>query len=166
MSLNELKLQLNSIRNGCEYKELFDFAGKLMEQNSKEYLDFHYEIIRDTDIEGRVYDFLCREFRNRRNEGENYLLDKIKSESDDYVKASVLQILGSYRYAERKDETADLARDLLTSDVSVLRCRALWVLGWIGAPDDLEAISKALYNDTDEDNRCWAATAMMQMFFD
>jgi len=30
----------------------------------------------------------------------------------------------------------------------------------------LEAISKALYNDTDEDNRCWAATAMMQMFFD
>ena len=166
MSLNELMWQFNSIRKGCENKDLFDFARKLMEQNSKEYLDFHYGIIQDTETEGSVYDFICRKFRDRGDAGEDYLIERINTEQNNEVKASVLQMLGSYRNGNHKAETAELARGFLKSISSVLRCRALWVLGWIGTPDDLEAISKALYCDTDEDNRCWAASAMMQMFFD
>ncbi|TKC08055.1 HEAT repeat domain-containing protein [Pedobacter polaris] len=162
-----LKDYFDKIKLGCDTPTKFDFGAKLIQSNTADFLDFHYSILAEADTEKKLYDFIARKFKDRHSSGEDYLLTRIKSEQDNVVKATVLQILGSFKYSKinRATETADLARKFLTSESDTLRCRALWVIGWTGNVNDIEQISTLLFNDTNNENRCWAGTAMMQISF-
>ena len=166
-TIETLRIYFDKIKLGCDTPTRFDFGAKLVQSNATDFLDFHYSILAETETEKDLYDFIARKFKDRHSAGEDYLLNRIKSEQDDFIKATVLQILGLFKYSKinRATETADLARQFLTSESDTLRCRALWVIGWTGNVNDIEQISTLLFNDNNNENRCWAATAMMQISF-
>ena len=52
----------------------------------------------------------------------------------------------------------------MKSDDDRLRCRAIWVLGWLGTWNDIDLLSDNLFYDPNNENRGWAAAAFMQIF--
>lgn len=129
-------------------------------------LDHLYAQLQDRDVADAEFQSRRLAFVKRGPAAEGYLLAKLARETDPALQADVLQMLGKLRYhgGKRLAETAGWARRLLHSDVAQVRCRALWVLGWVGGLEDLERLSSALRSDDDAENRGWAATAMMQLF--
>jgi len=166
-TIETIKDYFAKIKLGCDTPTMFDFGKRLIQSNTEDFLDFHYTILAERNIDKELYDFITKKFKDRHSVGENYLLKRIVSEQDDFVKAMVLQVLGSFRYSRvnRSEETAELARQFLISESNILRCRALWVIGWTGNVNDIDQISSLLLNDQENENRCWAATAMMQIYF-
>lgn len=129
-------------------------------------LDLLYEQLKDRDVDDAEFQSRRKAFLGRGPAAEDYLLARLARETDPALQGDVLQMLGKLRYhgGKRLMETAEWARRLLGSDVDQVRCRALWVLGWLGGLDDLERLSEALRCDKNAENRGWAATAMMQLF--
>lgn len=129
-------------------------------------LDRLYELLKDRDVADAEFQSRRMAFVRGGPAAEDYLLAKLAHETDRALQGDVLQLLGKLRYhgGKRLAETAEWARRLLRSDVDQVRCRALWVLGWVGGLDDLERLSNALRSDVNAENRGWAATAMMQLF--
>ncbi len=128
-------------------------------------LDQLYEQLRDRTVGDAEFRARRTAFLREGDRAESYLLSRLAHETVPDLQGDVLQILGKFRYqgGKRTSETATWARRLLESPVATVRCRALWVLGWVGSLEDLERLSKALRGDEDAENRGWAATAMMQL---
>jgi hypothetical protein len=129
-------------------------------------LDLLYDRLKRRDVDDSEHQARRVAFIKRGPSVEDYLLEKLAQETDPALQGDVLQILGKLRFhgGKRLTQTAEWARRLLRSEVDLVRCRALWVLGWLGGPDDLVLLSGALQSDTNAENRGWAATAMMQIF--
>ncbi len=167
-TINQLREEFSEISNIKNITLQMAFCKKLVASNDAEFLDLHYELLRERTIDKGLFQFLRNFFDNRGPAGEDYLLEKIVVETDLALQGDVLQMLGGMRYrsGKRLAETAEWARILLKSDSDRLRCRAIWVLGWLGTPDDIDnLLSDRLFHDTNNENRGWAATAMMQIFF-
>lgn len=143
------------------------FGRALLTQNTPEFLDFHYSLLKETDIDTQLYETICRKFSERGEAGEQYLLTQIAQEPDPHIQAIALHILGTYKYKNGKhlDKTAALARNYLAATVAVLRAKALFVIGWTGIPSDIDQIAALLSHDPVPENRSWAATALMQLCF-
>lgn len=167
--ISDLKEYFEQVKDNEQEKiiDIFKFTKELTSINTLEYLDYHYSLLERSDIKPSTYDTICRAFNKRNYNGEDYLLERIRKESDEHVIATVLQILGRFKYSNgrRLNETADLARNFLHSESSKLRCRALWVIGWVGNKLDIGTLGEILFKDDNNENRGWAATAMMQIFF-
>lgn len=164
--LGVLRQRFSAIRIDTDDTDMFDFGSDLIELRSLEAFDFHYELLRDTSMDAELYDWLCRMFSRRGDDGEDYLLSKFATESDPSLQATALQILGSFKYNQgrRLKDTAALARTTLESSYEELRCKALWVMGWLGASNDVPKVATLLEKDPAPANRQWAATALMQIF--
>lgn len=165
--LDTLKQTYQSICNNCPTPDRLAFGKALVAENSPEILDFHYWLLSETDMNTELYQTVARQFAERGEGGERYLLSKIQQEPDTILKATVLQILGTFRYRQGKhlDEISNLARTYLRATEPELRNKALLVIGWTGQPEDIDQIAFVLNNDPIPENRSWAATALMQLFF-
>lgn len=163
MALNATYERIGQRDNSADHSF---FMETLLACNSIEYLDYHYGLIVRSDCHSALFELICRGFHKRGNAGERYLLDRLKVETDARISATVLQILGGFRYANGTHihETAQFARSHLSSSDSVLRLRSIWVLGWTGTPADIEPLAQTLRSDSDPRNRSSAAAAMMQLF--
>ncbi len=141
------------------------FIKRLISTDSRDVLDLHYRLLADRALPDGLFRALRTSFSKHGPEGEDYLLEQIAQAVDPALQGDVLQMLGSYRYSGglRLDETADWARRLLRSEADTLVCRALWVLGWVGAPEDVPALSELLLHAPSAEHRGWAATALMQL---
>ncbi|NVN91000.1 MAG: HEAT repeat domain-containing protein [Desulfuromonadales bacterium] len=167
-SINELQKEFTEISGKHDMALHMAFCKKLVTSNDVEFLDYHYGLLRDRSVDDILYQNLRRAFSKRGPAGEDYLHKKLVTETDASLQGDVLQVLGGMKNhgGKRLDETAEWARKLLQSDVDTLRCRALWVLGWLGTSDDIDnVVSDRLFHDPNNENRGWAATAMMQIFF-
>ncbi len=129
-------------------------------------LDLRYEQLKDRSVDDAEYQARRKAWLAGGVTVEDYLLGRLEGETDPVLQGDVLQILGRLRFhgGRRLPETAAWARRLIHSDVASVRCRALWVLGWVGGADDLAVLTQALDGDDNPENRGWAATAMMQLF--
>lgn len=168
MSIAELKNQFEKIRNSEDFSDRSSFCEELTKHNEEEYLEYHYFLInQEEDINDKLYQILCRGLTKRGEEGEQFLLKKIKQEKDPLIKARVLQTLGSYKYQHGKHtkETAALARQWLNDEADILRDRAIIVLGWVGDGSDISLIEQRLEQEENNIIRQWAATALMQLYF-
>lgn len=165
--LSQLRAHYTRIKDSSDVSDHFDFEDALLESDSEAYLQFHYALIAAADCDSLLFEGICRKFKDRGTVGENYLLQRIQDEPDDEVKARALQILGGYKFCggKRLKETAELARQFMSSTTTGLRCRALWVIGWLGSARDLDRLAVVLHKDAVGELRGWAATAMMQIFF-
>ncbi|MCB1140229.1 MAG: HEAT repeat domain-containing protein [Leptospiraceae bacterium] len=123
-------------------------------------------MLKDKDVSDEMYQQLRREFSNHAN-GEEFLLEKIADEQDEIVQGDLLHILGTYKYRRHRclKRTAEFARQFIASQSVYLRKKGIIVLGWIGEKSDVEIIAEAMFNDENEENRGWAATGLMQLFF-
>ncbi len=141
------------------------FIKRLISTHSPAVLDLHYRFLAERSLPDGLFRALRTSFSKRGPEGEDYLLERLPKERDPALQGDVLQMLGSYRYSggKRLDETAAWARRLVRSEADTLVCRALWVLGWVGAPDDVAVLSEVLFDAASAENRGWAATALMQL---
>lgn len=166
--IDELQREFTEISGIHDVALHMAFCKKLVASNDLEILDFHYGLLRDQSVGDVLYQHLRRAFSKRGPAGEDYLHRKLGAETDAVLQGDVLQLLGGMKNhgGKRLGETAEWARKLLQSDVDTVRCRALWVLGWLGTTDDIDTvIADRLFHDPDHENRGWAATAMMQIYF-
>lgn len=161
-----LQEQFQQLQNENSTGPRFAFIKELLQENSPEMLEFHYSLLSQYNIDPELYGAVCRKFSERGEAGELYLLSRINDEEDPELKATVLQILGTYKYKNGKhlEETAQLARVFLHSAHAGLRMRALWVIGWVGNPSDIEQVGTLLLFDPAPENKSWAATTLMQLY--
>lgn len=166
-TIENLQNEFDNIKAIKDYSVHLEFLKKLKESDDKKHLDFHYELLKEQDINEELFQLLRRKFTNRGPIAEDYLLEKITMEANTALQGDILQMLGGMKYygGKRLDETAEWARLFLKSDIDSSRCRAIWVLGWLGTTDDIDLLSHNLFNDISNENRGWAATAFMQIFF-
>jgi hypothetical protein len=166
-AIETLQNKFNKIKDTSAFSIHYSFIEKLTASNDMEYLDFHYQLLKEKNIDDDLYQRLRNNYAKRGTYAETYLLKKLVSETDTYLQGDVLQILGQMKYhgGKRLAETAEWARRLLNSENNSLRCRAIWVLGWLGTADDIDILSNILFTDDNNENRGWAATAFMQIFF-
>ncbi|MCY1521731.1 hypothetical protein D3C87_547400 [compost metagenome] len=165
--LDTLRQRFLEIRLDTDVSDMFDFGADLLEQDSAEALAFHYALLHDTGMDSELYDWLCRKFGERGDEAEDHLLAQFDREPDPAMQATVLQLLGGFKYRKgrRLKETAALARAALASPHEELRCKGLWVIGWLGGTTDIAKVVPLLTHDAVATNRRWAASALMQIVF-
>ena len=168
ITVGELWKEYEVLRGQKGFLQHMLFCKKLRESDQPEFLDFHYWLLSDRSVNKELYQQLRRAFEKRGPAAEKYLQERITSEKDRSLQGDILQILGGMKYYGGKDlgRTVELARDFLASDDDCLRCRAIWVLGWLGTQADIDHfLSDRLLHDANCENRGWAASAMMQIYF-
>ena len=166
-TLDALRQRFAEIRTDTDVSDMFDFGADLLALQSPEALAFHYALLHDTGMDSELYDWLCRKFGERGDEAEDHLLAQFEQEPDPAMQATVLQMLGAFKYRKgrRLKETATLARAALASPHDELRCKGLWVIGWLGGTTDIAKVVPLLTHDAVAANRQWAASALMQIVF-
>jgi len=166
--LSALQANYESLKGDSDPAARLAFGRALLESDAPEILDFHFSLMERNDCDSETFKMICRKFSQRGAAGEEYLLARLEVEEDPRVQATVLQILGSFKYANGRclQRTAGHARVFLASPDPGLRLRALWVLGWVGTPADLDHLAQALRHDPEPENRAAAATSMMQWVVD
>jgi len=164
-TLDALRQRFAEIRTDTDVSDMFDFGADLLALQSPEALAFHYALLHDTGMDSELYDWLCRKFGERGDEAEDHLLAQFAQESDPAMQATVLQMLGAFKYRKgrRLKETVALARAALASPHDELRCKGLWVIGWLGGTTDIAKVVPLLTHDAVATNRQWAASALMQI---
>lgn len=164
-AVESLRQRFDAIRIDTDVSDMFDFGAQLLELQSAEALDFHYALLRDTGMDGELYDWICRKFSDRGDAGEDHLHARFALEQDASLQATVLQMLGTFKYRKgrRLKDTAALARAALGAAHDELRCKGLWVIGWLGTTGDIARVAPLLAGDPVPANRRWAASALMQI---
>jgi hypothetical protein len=163
----EIQKLFQQVRHSNKAAELLKFVTVLAARHDEETMDYHYSLLKESDMSDKLYDQLCRSFPKHGEPGEVFLLHEIKTEKDSKIKGIVLQILGSMKYYQGKhlEETAKLAREYLQADHDFLRNRATIVLGWIGDSSDMQTFQERLFHEKDPETRGWTASALMQLYF-
>lgn len=162
--LKTLQLEFEKVRMSDNYSEIITYCALLSNSN---FIDFHYSLLNEKNVSNKMHQLLRRNFTHHGIDGEKFLIEKIKTEQDIFLKGDVLQMLGTYKYVSGKllDETAQYARNFLQSPEDTLRYRAIIVLGWVGNASDVDLLAQALFTDINNQNRGWGASGMMQLFF-
>lgn len=168
VNMDDLKNQFNEIKGSDSFTQHLAFCKLLKTSNEEEMLNFHYALLKEKDLHNALHQMLRRELTKRGAVAEDYLLQKFEEEEDNHFKGDILQMLGGMKYerGKRLKETANLARANLNNDHTSLRYRSIIVLGWLGGSRDIDLLSVSLFKDENNENRGWAATAMMQIYFD
>ncbi|MGF7108290.1 HEAT repeat domain-containing protein [Treponema pedis] len=162
--IEQLKKEYEIIRGLDEIAQItatFSLKKKLLESNDINILDFHLNLLKtkeNTDLYYRMR--AC--FSDRPKEKiEVFLLDRLDKEQDNVLKADIIQILGHIKSAK----ILPYVREHIKSKDGNIRERCIIVLGWMGNKDDLPILNERLQNDTDDELRGEAATAMRQIWF-
>lgn len=142
---------------------IFEFKKKLLDSDDEDVLNFHFGLLKDKENENIYRDvFSFFSLRNNKEKTGEFLFKKYKSGIEDLaLKADVIQILGHLRNKHAKEA----ALDNIKINKGDLRYRSIIVLGWVGNQEDIEILNERLLNDKDEQLRCYAATAMRQIWF-
>ncbi|WP_431113279.1 hypothetical protein [Variovorax paradoxus] len=166
-ALATLRRRFFTLRFSTDHAAVFSFVGDLLDLHSAAALEYHYNLLLDSDTSDVVYDTLCRSFSMRGAAGEDYLHARFMSVDEPSLKATLLHVLGSFRTgnARRRKETAAHARAALASPHEELRCRGLWVIGWLGTSADIPRVGYLLTGDSAAINRQWAATTLMHIVY-
>lgn len=158
----ELKLSDNP------FDIIFDFKEILLSNDSLEFLEFHFDIMYDTDlpnnVKSTIESFFWAEAVNNRNPEKvsEFLFAKYNEFDSEEKRIKVLLMLGHLgsKYAKR------IVQETIKSDSEKMRYQSIIVLGWVGNKDDLESLNNALLNEKTPECRSCAATAMRQIWFD
>ncbi|QSI05304.1 HEAT repeat domain-containing protein [Treponema pedis] len=142
-------------------RQVDGFIEKLLSCNDSDSLDFHYSLLKNKENH-YLYTSIRNAFKKRdKNIIEPFLLKKIQEEANSYLKADIIQILGHIKSAK----ILPYVREHIKSKDGNIRERCIIVLGWMGNKDDLPILNERLQNDTDDELRGEAATAMRQIWF-
>ncbi|WP_295811433.1 HEAT repeat domain-containing protein [uncultured Apibacter sp.] len=134
----------------------------LISSNDKEMLEFHYSLLKIKD-DAVLYYEIRTTFEERPKEIiEPFLLDKLKTEQDISLKGDIIQLLGGIG----SFEILPYVKSNIKSEIRDIRYRCIIVLGWIGTKEDLPILNERLINESDDELRGYAATAMRSLWSD
>lgn len=140
----------------------FTFEELLLESDSVEYLELHYNYLKDRQKEALYY-YIRNAFGKRQSKDivSSFLKSKFEQEEDTITQGDVIQILGNIKskYAEL------LALDNIHSNNQDIRYRCIIVLGWVGKSQTLSILDERMLNDDIGQLRGYAATAMRQIWY-
>lgn len=165
MKLNEF---INAYKYAEEGKNLpeeervkrnLSFIKKLLSDNDPRIIDFHYNLLSKREYKELYY--VVRAAFLERPEAENYLLKKLKIESDPITLADILHLLGIIE----SFHAAPLARKFVNDDHDYQREVALYVLGWVGNESDITILNHHLLNEEFPHLRITAASAHRQLYY-
>jgi HEAT repeats len=160
-SLDHLKAHYARIADSNGFALHLAFVKELLASNEPDILDFHYELLVKSGHNLDLYQRLCRAFEQRGKIGRDYLLGRIETETNSQIKGDVLHILGKMN----APELIPLAASFLQSPDTIMRYKAIIVLGWNGDINTLLLLDERLLNEPDPELRGYAATAMRQIWY-
>lgn len=160
MTIDELRSEYKSVRSSDKFIDRKNFANKLMSSNDIEFVEYHYDLIKDRDNK-RVYYLLRHEFAKRDADAQQFLLAQLQTEEDPVARADILHLLGRMR----NPAALPLAREALTAEDADLRHRGCYILGWMGKSADIDLLGQRLTQDPDAFVRGTAATAHRQVWY-
>ncbi|QSI05302.1 HEAT repeat domain-containing protein [Treponema pedis] len=124
-------------------------------------LDFHLNLLKNRENKDLYYRMRAYFSDRPKEKIQVFLLDRLDKEQDNVLKADIIQILGHIKSAK----ILPYVREHIKSKDGNIRERCIIVLGWMGNKDDLPILNERLQNDTDDELRGEAATAMRQIWF-
>jgi HEAT repeat protein len=136
-----------------------DFVEILLSDNSSETISYHYDLLKKREYKN-LYHYIRAAFK-KRLEAEEFLVKKISTEKDSIALGDILHLLGGLR----SSQAAPLARKLINNDNGYQREVALYVLGWVGAEEDIDILTTHLLNEESSHLRGTAASAHRQMYW-
>lgn len=140
----------------------FEFEKLLLKSNSKEYLELHYEYLKNKEKEA-LYHYVRDAFGKRSDKEmvSAFLISKYKQEIDLITRGDIIQILGNLK---SKDVEQIINNEIHSPDTDI-RYRCIIVLGWIGQSATLSILNERMLNDAIGQLRGYAATAMRQIWY-
>ena len=78
LKIQTLNKDFQKLKSSWNISDLFNFCEKLLEENSLDFLEFHYTLLSHTDLDKSFYNLISVAFKKRYDIWENFLLDKIK----------------------------------------------------------------------------------------
>jgi hypothetical protein len=159
----DIRKQYNELKNADDTGKLISFLNEFTKDNSVEYLNFHYSLLKDRENENFFYHIRAA-FKQRKKEGFDFLLEKIRTEQDEILKSEAIFILGLMRCSEIKEETAKLYHVATNFNV---KYNCIVVLGWIGSTSkDIHFLSNIMNNLSENSElRAYAVSALRQIWY-
>lgn len=145
--------------DGERVKCYMDFVKILIANDSQEVINYHYELLKERENRD-LYHHIRASFK-RRPQAEEFLLKKIKTETDSVTLGDILHLLGGVRSAYANT----LARQFNNSKDDYQREVALYVLGWTGEESDIDILNSHLLSESSSHLRITAASAHRQIYY-
>jgi len=159
----DIRKQYNELKNSYDAGKFMEFKSELIKNNSLDYLNFHYSLLKDRENLNLFYNIRAA-FEKRKKVGVDFLIEKIKTEKDEILKSEALFILGLMKCYEIKKEVINL---YLTTHYFNVKYNCIVVLGWIGTSlEDIHFLSDIMNNISENSElRAYAASALRQIWF-
>lgn len=167
MDLDELKLEYEKLKENYDEVKSTNFVDELVKVNDNETLDFHYNILTQTENEYLFHE-IRGDFYRHGKKGKSFLLEKLKSERDINLKAEALFILGTLDELSPQeiDLIKETAIDFLNNEQGYkTQYYGIIVLGWVGAKEELSILASEMRENQDTQLRGYAATALRQVWY-
>lgn len=142
------------------FDAIMDFTDKLNIKNDNDTLEFHYSLLKDKESLDLYYDVRAAFMDRNKETVKPFLLNKLKAEKDDELRADALQIAGTLKI----EDALPYAREFIKSDIRDFRYRGIIVTGWLGNKSDISLLADRLFNEPDIQLRGYAATALRQLW--
>ncbi len=148
-------------REFVPYKQILRISELLLKSNDDEILEYHFSLLK-LNIDATLYHHLFEDFEKRPfSIIEPFLLKKIHDAQDIFLRGEAIQLLGSIG----SNKILPYVKEHIKSKDKNIREHCIIVLGWMGDKNDLPLLNDRLQNDTDDELRGEAATAMRQIWF-
>lgn len=158
MDINNLQREYARVSQTTSFSAHQEFISRLLSSNDQETIQYHFELLRSHEPRD-LYLRVRSAFIKRGKEGEKFLIDRIQREKDPALLADALHLLG--RLESR--HAIPLAREFMSHPIPEHHYIGCYVLGWVGAEDDIPVLTDRLLTDTDSRVRATAATALDQV---
>ncbi len=135
------------------------FLKELVECNSLECIQFHYNLLRHRD-DRRFYQMIRAAFQKRGSDAGAFIAAKMATETDVQVKADIVQILGHLRYTR----ALYAIRSEISSEVVEIRYAVVVSLGWMGGSDEVDLLARHYSSEADTRVRGYTMTALRQIY--
>lgn len=135
------------------------FVKIILSDNDLNTIDYHYELLKKRENKELYYHI--RAAFKKRPQIENYLVEKMKIESDPILQGDILHIMGGIR----SSYAIQFAREFVTHKNDYQREVALYVLGWMGDESDISILNKHLLEESIPNLRKTACSAHRQIYF-
>lgn len=135
-------------------------------------IEYHYKLICKDRDEGTNLN-LSGSFYKHDKEGLEFLLEVLNNEKDESLKAFTAYLMAEtlsklrHRdfYLEFCNRLISVMTSLIDTKDASLRQKIIIALGWIGALNEIDILTKQMSEDKDSLCRAWSASSLMQLSF-
>ncbi len=167
MNLKVLKIEYNELLVNYEPVKKIKFVNNMSKHNDADVIAFHYEILSNKDNLELFYSIRAS-FKDHNEIAKYFLLDKLKTETNQELKAEALFILGAWKPLDEsdKEQIIKVAIEFIDKKENYTKeYHGIIVLGWIGGKQEIPILENELLSNKNDQLRIYSATALRQIFY-